>query len=109
MTDNVTPITQTPKQRQDFSLGNTVRIGTASYRVAGHKPAPKKGEAPIVELVSHDLARRYEWQPHRGLRLVDGVPKRVRKRRKAGKGAQAPQRVERVTLWSRVVRAFRRH
>jgi hypothetical protein len=106
-----------PKAKQDFSLGNTVKIGTAHYRVTGHKPAPNKGEAPIVELVSHDLSRRYEWQPHRGLRVIGAPPKRVRpKGRNKGKGKQAaagkpgPQKVERMSLWTRVIRAaFARH
>lgn len=97
-----------PGGKQDFSVGNIVRIGGSLYRVTGNRPATKKGEAPIVQLVSPDLARSYEWQPFRGLRVIGGSPKRMRKRRPKGapKGAQ---RVTKISLWSRVVRAIRRH
>jgi len=97
-----------PRVKQDFSVGNTVTIGGAKYRVTGHKPAPRKGEAAIVELVTHDLARRYEWQPFRGLRVIGAPPKRIRKRRGKAREATTPQ-VVRVSLWSRMVRALRRH
>lgn len=101
-------VSKAPKKpKQDFSLGATVRIGGNEYRVTGHKPAPAKGQAPIVELVSHDLERRYEWQPFRGLKVIGAPPKRVRNRRKKGKAAQlaaAPQRIERASLWTRLVR-----
>jgi hypothetical protein len=115
MEQQVTP----PKGKQDYSVGATVRIGGAFYRVTGHKPPPKKGEAAIIELVTHDLERRYEWQPFRGLRVIGGAPKRIRKKRAKGatkaqamvKGppANPPQALEKVSLWTRVVRAIRRH
>lgn len=101
-------VTPTKKPKQDFTVGNTVRIGGSQYRVTGHKPPPAKGEAPIAELISMDLERRYEWQPFRGLRVIGGTPKRIRKRRKkAAKAGQGPQRIEKASLWTRVIRAFK--
>jgi hypothetical protein len=93
------------KVRQDFTVGNLVTIGGSKYRVTGRRPPPNKGEAAIIELVSPDLERRYEWQPFRGLRVIGAPPKRVRKKR--ARGASPTQRVERVSLWRRVFRALR--
>lgn len=102
-------VTEAPKAaKQEFAVGNTVRIGGSTYRVTGRKPAPAKGEAPIVELISMDLERRYEWQPFRGLRVIGGTPKRIRKRRPKG-ASKGVQKVVRVSLWTRMVRAFRHH
>lgn len=105
----MTEVTDAPtRAKQDFTVGNTVRIGGSMYRVTGRKPAPAKGEAPVVELISLDLERRYEWQPFRGLRVIGGSPKRIRKRRPKG-ARSGVQRVQKVSLWSRVIRAIRRH
>lgn len=106
------PVTQLPpKPRQDFSVGNMVKIGTAYYRVVAQRP--QEQGAPIYDLVSPDMERRYEWQPHRGLRVVGGKPKRVRNRKRKGRSAQAappqPQVIQRMSLWTRVRRAFSRH
>lgn len=105
---------QTPKKpKQDFTVGNTVKIGGNEYRVTGHRPSPAKGQAPIVDLESLDAERRYQWQPFRGLKVVGAPPKRIRNRRKKGKAtlaappANQPQRIEKASLWTRLVRAWK--
>lgn len=109
--ETITQTPATPKGKQDFTVGNTVRIGGSLYRVVGHKPPPAKGEAAIVELVSHDLERRYEWQPFRGLRVIGDKPKRIRKRKPKAKHAQAaaPQAVQKTSFWTRLLRVVKRH
>lgn len=103
------PEVQVPpkKPKQDFTVGNTIRIGGNEYKVTGQRPPPAKGQAAIIELESLDASRKYEWQPFRGLRVIGGKPKRIRKRRKKGAPpvvAHTPQRIEGASLWTRLVR-----
>ena len=59
----------TVKQKQDWSIGNTVKVGFLTLTVE-HKILTPAGEPDVYRLVGRNGAR-YDFVPHGGLYRVD--------------------------------------
>jgi hypothetical protein len=58
------------KSKQDWSIGNTVKVGFMKLRVTGVR-SEKDFLPDIYELVDERNDRRYEFIPHNGLFVVE--------------------------------------
>lgn len=58
------------KTKQNWAVGNTVKVGFMALRVLGVR-AEYDGLPDIYTLESLDGKKRYEFIPHNGLTLVD--------------------------------------
>jgi hypothetical protein len=101
--------------KQEWAIGNTVRMWGNAYVILDQLPPKEPGQAKRWVLQTEDKARVYEWVPFRGLTLVSGqptTPKRVRNRKRKATIARpaptprAPQLVRKGTLWHRLARVL---
>lgn len=55
------------KSRQDWTIGNTVRVGFMTLTVVSFEPTPGDGMPDVYHLVTLDGQHKYTFQPHYGL------------------------------------------
>ena len=54
------------KSKQDWSIGNVVKVGFMQLRVTGIR-AVRDGMPDIYDMESLDSSKKYEFIPHNGL------------------------------------------
>jgi hypothetical protein len=98
--------------RQQWTVGQTVKVGGIELFVQGEAAPTKPGEPRGYLVETLDRQKAYIWRPFRGLKLIRGELVRPGRKRKpkAARVRQAPvpqaAMVARGGLWSRLKARF---
>ena len=92
------------KAKNVWEVGHKVRIGPLELIVMEHLPQRRPGLARGYLLRTMDGAKRYEWAPYQGLRLVYGT--RSKNSRKRDTRVRQVEVAPRPGLWARLQAAF---